>query len=73
MKKVALCTVVYLLLISTAGFAAPQTDFTKGLRALDIGVVTPELTTGSTDWNKKANIDLGITRAFSDKFALEHK
>ncbi len=73
MKKVALCTVVYLLLITTIGFAGPQTDFTKGQRALDIGVVTPELTTGSTDWNKKANIDLGITRAFSDKFALEHK
>jgi opacity protein-like surface antigen len=66
------------MIVSSASvFAAPQTDFEKGKSSVDIGAIRSELktsdNTGSTSWDKKTNLDFGITTGLNDKIALQYK
>lgn len=72
MKKICILTVGLALMASNV-FAAPQTDIKQGETAIDISVFNSKDALGSFDYDKKANIDLGITTGISDKYAIQYK
>lgn len=77
MKKALVLTSCITFLLGSTALAAPITDFDKSQTLLDLGFINSELETsdsdGSTDFDSKTNFDLGITKALSDKVALQYK
>jgi opacity protein-like surface antigen len=58
---------------SAVALAAPQTDFKQGKTSVDLGAIRSEIDADGIDFDKKTNLDLGITTGLSDKFALQYK
>ncbi len=77
MKKTLVIALGLSCAMTTAVFAAPATDFTKGNTLFDIGFINSELDTsdssGSTSWDSKTNIDLGVTHSLGNNLALQYK
>ncbi|EGO64009.1 outer membrane protein [Acetonema longum] len=77
MRRILWCTILTIILASGIVSAAPQIDFEQEKTSIDIGVIRSELETsdsgGSIDWDKKSNLDFGITTGLSEKVALQYK
>lgn len=77
MKKILLVIAMSMLLSCAVASASPYTDFERGTSSAEIGIIRSELKTsdggGSIDWDKKTNLDFGVTTGLSDKFALQYK
>jgi opacity protein-like surface antigen len=57
----------------SVAFAAPQTDFKQGKTSVDLGAIRSEIDADGIDFDKKTNLDLGITTGLSEKLALQYK
>lgn len=73
MKKIGLCIVFAIFLLSSTVFAAPLTNFEAGESAIDIGTIRPEASVGTLELGKRSNFDFGITTGLNDKIALQYK
>lgn len=77
MKKSLVIALGLSCAMTTAAFAAPVTDFTKGNTLFDVGFINSELENSSQgdslEWDSKSNLDLGVTHSLDNDFALQYK
>jgi predicted porin len=66
-----------MFILAATGFASPLNDYSQGKVAVDIDATNVKLSTsdntGSSDWDKKTNIGLGITGGLGKNFAVQYK
>ncbi|MBP2660131.1 MAG: hypothetical protein H6Q69_3163 [Firmicutes bacterium] len=76
MKKKVLATFAALSVVTSVGFASPLTDYSAGKTAIDLNFRNSDINvTGggvSPDYDKKYNLDWGITTGLGNKFAIQY-
>lgn len=76
MKKICLVVIASFLLSSVA-FASPLMDYSQGKGSIDLTWRNTQNTTsdnnGSLDWNKKYNLDGGLTLGLGNNFAFQYR
>lgn len=77
MKKKVLAFVAASMLVSSVGFAAPLNDFSQGKVAVDLTYRNTDSSMStasfSQDFDKKYNLDLGLTVGLGNNLAFQYK
>ena len=75
-KSTVLAMVATMMMVSSVGFASPQTDYSAGKTSIDVMYRNSDLATKNSETNdsfdKKANLDFGITAGLGNKFAVQY-
>ena len=73
MKKTVILTMTAAtMLTASIGFAAPLTDYSAGKTSIDLTWRNSDTEAGDTSFDKKYNLDWGITTALGNNFAIQY-
>jgi hypothetical protein len=72
MKKSAMIAAAVATMICSGVSAAPLTDYSAGKTAIDLSFRSSDLNDNGLSFDKKSNLDWGITTGLGNKFAVQY-